>query len=61
VKTFAKFESENKLNPDQYVRSLDAGENQITPEALKNDIAEHRKEEQRLKEEIPESIIVSIF
>jgi dynein heavy chain len=43
------------------VRSLDSGEQQISPEALKNDIAEHRKEEQRLKEEIPESIVVSIF
>jgi dynein heavy chain len=61
VKTFGKFESENKLNPDKYVKSLDEGENQITAEGLRNDIQEHRKEESRLKDEIPESIVVSIF
>lgn len=26
VKTFNKFENENKLNPDKYVKSLDEGE-----------------------------------
>jgi hypothetical protein len=26
VKTFSKFDSENKLNPDKYVKSLDEGE-----------------------------------
>ena len=26
VKTFSKFEEENKLNPDKYVRSMDEGE-----------------------------------
>ena len=61
VKTFTKFEGENKLNPDRYVKSLDEGEQPISAEGLKNDIQEHRKEEQRLKEEIPEHIVVSIF
>lgn len=61
VKTFSKFEGENKLNPDKYVRALDEGETSITAEALKLDIEEHKKEEQRLKDEIPEMIIVSIF
>lgn len=61
VKTFSKFEGENKLNPDKFVKELDSGENQIGAEGLKNDIEQHRLEEQRLKEEIPESIIVSIF
>jgi hypothetical protein len=45
VKTFNKFEGENKLNPDKFVRSLDEGENQITAEGLRADIYEHRKEE----------------
>lgn len=61
VQTFAKFEEENKLNPDRYVRSKDEGDTPITAEALKLDIEAHRKEEERLKEEIPESIVVSIF
>lgn len=38
VKTFAKFEGENKLNPDRFVRSLDEGDTPITAEALKYDI-----------------------
>lgn len=45
VKTFNKFEGENKLNPDRFVRSLDEGEQQITAEGLRADINEHRKEE----------------
>ena len=61
LKTFGGFDGENKLNPDRYVRTLDEVEGGISAEGLKNDIEEHRKEEQRLKEEIPESIIVSIF
>ena len=61
VKTFSKFEGENKLNPDRYVKSLDEGDTPITAEGLKNDINEHRKEEERLRDEIPESVNVSIF
>lgn len=38
VKTFSKFEGENKLNPDRFVKSLDEGETQITAEGLRNDI-----------------------
>ena len=49
------------MNPDKYVKSLDEGESVSTAESLKNDIFEHRKEEERLKTEIPESIVVSIF
>jgi dynein heavy chain len=61
VKTFSKFEGENKLNPDRYVKSLDEGDAPITAEGLKNDINEHRKEEDRLRDEIPEFVNVSIF
>jgi hypothetical protein len=62
VKTFSKFENENKLNPDKFVKELDKeGEGGITAEGLRKDIQEHRKEEQRLKDEIPENIVVSIF
>lgn len=38
LKTFEKFEKENKLNPDRFVKSLDEGEQPITPEALRQDI-----------------------
>lgn len=48
VKTFSKFEGENKLNPDRFVKSLDEGEGGIRAEGLKADIEEHRKEEKRL-------------
>jgi len=61
VQTFSKFEGENKLNPDKFVKSLDEGEQPITAEGLKNDIMEHRKEEDRLRNEIPEFVTVSIF
>jgi len=61
VKTFSKFEGENKLSPDRFVKSLDEGDNPITAEGLKNDINEHRKEEERLRDEIPEFVNVSIF
>jgi dynein heavy chain len=61
VQTFSKFEGENKLNPDKFVKSLDEGDQPITAEGLKNDIMEHRKEEDRLRNEIPEFVTVSIF
>ena len=61
VKTFSKFEGENKLNPDKYVKSLDEGDNPIGAEGLRIDIQEKRKEEERVKNDIPESIIVNIF
>lgn len=61
VKTFQKFEGENKLNPDRFVKSLDEGDTPITAEGLKNDMNEHRKEENRLRKEIPEFVNVSIF
>lgn len=38
LKTFEKFEKENKLNPDRYVKSLDEGEQPISAEGLRNDI-----------------------
>ena len=40
---------------------LDEGEAPIAPDALKNDILEHRKEEEKLRNEIPEFVNVSIF
>ena len=61
LQTFAKFEEENKLNPDKYVKSLDEGENPISAEALKQDIYDHREEEKRLNDVIPSMINVSIF
>lgn len=61
VKTFSRFEGENKLNPDRFVKSLDEGDTPITADGLKNDINEHRKEEERLRDEIPEFVNVSIF
>lgn len=61
VKTFSRFEGENKLNPDKFVKSLDEGEQPILADGLKNDIMEHRKEEERLRKEIPEFVTVSIF
>jgi len=49
------------LNPDRFVKSLDEGDTPITAEGLKNDMNEHRKEEDRLRREIPEFVNVSIF
>ena len=61
VKKFDKFEEENKLNPDKYVKLLDDRETPITAEELRQDIQEHKKEEDRLKDEIPDQVTVSIF
>jgi hypothetical protein len=61
VKTFNKFDKESGLNPDKYVKSKEEGDNALTAEGLRYDIYEHRKEEERLKKDIPESIVVSIF
>lgn len=61
VKTFSQFDKENKLNPDRFVKSLDEGDTPITADALKADIMEHRKEEEKLRNEIPEFVNVSIF
>lgn len=61
IQTFNAFEAENQLNPDQYVSSLDDGETKKSVDAIKEDILKHREEEARLLDEIPESIIVSIF
>ncbi len=49
------------MNPDRFVKSLDEGDTPITAEGLKNDMNEHRKEEDRLRREIPEFVNVSIF
>ena len=49
VKTFQQFEQENKLNPDRYVKIFDDPEKPMTAEDIKNDIQEHRMEEERLK------------
>jgi len=43
------------------VKTLDEGETPITAEALKLDIVEHRKEEELLRDKIPEFVNVSIF
>lgn len=61
VQTFAAFEYENSLNPDKYLKELDAGETPISPDELRADIEKKKEAERILKSKIPEEINVSMF
>lgn len=61
MKTFEAFNEQFNLNPDKYVKDKDSVENPITCDELRNDIYENFKKEQKLKELIPEAVVVSMF
>ena len=49
------------MNPEKYVKSLDEGDTPISAESLRQDIYNHREEDGKLQDKIPETIVVSIF
>lgn len=59
--TFAQFKKEYELNVKDYVTKMDDPDNPPEPVDLRKDVLFHKAEEQRLLNEIPESIIVSYF
>ena len=59
--TFKKHQKEYTLDPVAYVKAMDDEENPPEAEALRKDVIFHRKEAERLTNEIPESIVVSMF
>lgn len=61
LKTYAKYDKEYKLDPAAVIKKLDDDENPPEVDALKKDVNFHLSEAERLKSEIPDDIIVSIF
>jgi hypothetical protein len=61
IKTYAKYDKEYKLDPVAVMAKLDDEENPPEIDFLKKDVTFHMKEAERLKNEIPDDIIVSIF
>jgi hypothetical protein len=61
IKTYAKYEKEYKLDPVGIIKKLDDDENPAEIDFLRKDVIFHQKEAERLKSEIPDDIIISIF
>lgn len=59
--TYAKYENVNNMNPEEYVATLDEGDNAMTEEEIKTDIHHHMEQEKKILGEIPEQVVVSIF
>lgn len=61
IKTYSKYEKEYKLDPEGYVKKLDDDDNPPEIDFLKKDVLFHQSEAVRLRNEIPDFIICSIF
>ncbi len=61
IKTYSKYDKEYKLDPAAVIKKLDDDDNPPEIDFLKKDVVFHQKEAERLKQEIPDDIIVSIF
>lgn len=61
IKTYSKYDKEYKLDPVAVIKKLDDDENPPEIDFLRKDVTFHQKEAQRLKSEIPDDIIISIF
>lgn len=61
IKTYAKYDREYKLDPVSYIKKLDDDENPPEIDFLRKDVNFHMKEAERLKGEIPDDILISIF
>lgn len=56
-----KYQNEYKLNPEEYIKKLDDDDNPPEIDFLRKDVMFHQQEAERLKNEIPDFIIVSLF
>lgn len=61
LETYRKYEDQYKLNPEEVIKAMDDEENPVDIDAIRKDVYFHMEEEKRLKEEIPEFVIVSMF
>lgn len=61
IETFAVFKDEYKLDPAALIAELDDPDNPPDVMQLQKDVFFHRKEVERLKAEIPETAVVSMF
>ncbi len=61
IKTYAKYDKEYKLDPEATIKKLDDDENPPEIDFLRKDVNFHMKEADRLKSEIPDEIVISIF
>ena len=61
IKTYSKYDKEYKIDPAAFIKRLDDDENPPEIDFLKKDVVFHQKEAQRIKNEIPDDIIISIF
>ncbi len=61
IKTYAKYDKEYKIDPAAVIKKLDDDENPPEIDFLRKDVIFHQKEAERLKGEIPDEIIVSMF
>ena len=61
AETYAMFEKVNALNPEEYVATLDEGDNPMTEEEIQQDIHHHMDQEKQILNSIPEQVVVSIF
>ena len=61
IKTYAKYDKEYKIDPAAVIKKLDDDENPPEIDFLRKDVIFHQKEAERLKKEIPDEIIVSMF
>lgn len=61
LETFSIFAENSRLNPEKHVRNFDNFDNYASVDEIKADITKHQQEAKRLKELIPESVIISYF
>ena len=59
--TLKKYKSEYILDPFKVIKDLDDDENPPEAEVLRKGVIMHRADAERLMNEIPDSIIVSMF
>ena len=61
IRTYDKYDKEYKLDPAAVIKKLDDNDNPPEIDFLKKDVIFHQQEAERLKGEIPDYIIVSVF
>ena len=61
IRTYDKYDKEYKLDPAGVIKKLDDDDNPPDIDFLRKDVLFHQQEADRLKNEIPDFIIVSMF
>jgi hypothetical protein len=61
IRTYDRYHNEYKLDPEAFVKKLDDADNPPEIEFLRKDVVFHLADAERLKQEIPDFIVVSMF